>query len=55
MKKERYVVKQISWQGEEITKKFQTYREALCLATNYRTVKESKIMKNDKQVNQFKF
>lgn len=50
-----YLVKIETLAGKKQEKSFQTYREALCCATDYAHLKFSKIIKQDKIINEFKF
>lgn len=50
-----YTVKIINIAGEIQKRKFNTYREALCYATDYNRVKQSVVLKNQTQLTKFQF
>ncbi|RCA10762.1 hypothetical protein EA71_01515 [Enterococcus durans] len=49
----QYIVVIEKLDGERVQKEFSNYREALCCATDYRRVKQSKILKEKTIVNEF--
>lgn len=50
-----YLVQLETLAGEQQEKRYQTYREALCCATDYAQYKSSKIIRQGEVINQFKF
>ena len=51
----KYLVQLETLAGEQQEKNFQTYREALCCATNYAHFKFSKVIRQGEVINEFKF
>ena len=51
----KYLVQLETLAGEQQEKNFQTYREALCCATNYAHFKFSKVIRLGEVINEFKF
>lgn len=51
----KYLVQVETLTGEKQEKGFQSYREALCCATNYARLKFSKVIRQGEVINEFKF